>query len=550
MGAVYLAVDPAQRPAIPIVIKLLKADLVGDEEFVLRFKHEGELATRFASPHLVRVFDVGQVEETFYIAMEYLAGWSLSKVIQERQRREAPLRLPWIRRIILDALSGLAVLHGARDPSGAPLGFIHRDIAPKNLMVGARLRTHLIDLGIGKSTAQDWKTRTGVVLGTPGYMSPEQALGRVLDQRSDVFAMSLVLFELATLRRYIERGPIAEMMRATVLAPFRAPSSLRPELPRALDEILALGLAKKPEDRFQSAAELARALEEAIPPTDREREELEAATRELEADLGSPRVPSAVPDATTIAAREGGGRARARFGDTAATEALASPPDDGPQDTWPLGQWAPTHLQATAIRPAPRRAGRYLALAGVLVLAAAGLTTALVEPDRRVVARVVSEEPAPRATVAPRISPGARTATAGLDDTRTASAALELERGEDARERLEPPVERLRTRAPRSTGDGSRGDGTRAPEPPAEPREAPVPERAGLPELERHLDVLLERARTLRRRHPDGSPSRERIDHLLAELLQLRASARLEDERARVAVLERELERHEAYPTR
>jgi serine/threonine-protein kinase len=248
------------------VVKRLHGRLSSDPMIVRRFRHEAELASFVDSPYVAKVFDSGVVGDVLYIAMEYIDGWPLSRVIAELiQHRELP-KISAAVRMIEGAIEGLIVLHsGAHPETGAPLDIIHRDVAPKNIMVGEDGRSRLIDLGIGRSSARDWKTRTGVTVGTPGYMPPEQAFADTVDHRADIYSIGAVIFELLTLTPYIERGPIGKMLFAARVAKPRPPSSIRTDVPKALDDLVMKAVALSPEDRFTSAVELLAALREAVP---------------------------------------------------------------------------------------------------------------------------------------------------------------------------------------------------------------------------------------------------------------------------------------------
>src|SRR5262245_54588678 len=165
-GDVFLAKprNPARGIPPAVVIKRLHGSLAQESDFVRRFRHEAEIAVTVTSQHLVKCYDAGVVGEMFYIAMEYVAGWTLQRLIKELQGAQRPASLSSVRDIIGGALKGLEALHDARDPaSGELLSIVHRDIAPKNIMVGEDGVTRLIDLGIGKSSLQDWRTGTGVI---------------------------------------------------------------------------------------------------------------------------------------------------------------------------------------------------------------------------------------------------------------------------------------------------------------------------------------------------------------------------------------------------
>ncbi|MCA9638873.1 MAG: serine/threonine protein kinase, partial [Myxococcales bacterium] len=169
------------------------------------------------------------------------------------------LALDWRHAIdlVLGAIDGLDAIHRAVHPeTGEPLGIVHRDLAPKNLMVTPSASMVVIDLGLGKSNLQDWATRTGALMGTPRYMSPEQLRGARTDARSDVYGMGVVCFELLTGVRYIEAGELHEVLRRVLDHPFRPPTALARQLPPALDPLLQRALALEVDERLPSMAAL------------------------------------------------------------------------------------------------------------------------------------------------------------------------------------------------------------------------------------------------------------------------------------------------------
>lgn len=203
--------------------------------------------------------------------MEYIAGWTLGRLIKDLKKAEAFASTASVVDIVSGALTGLSTLHTAKHTETQEvLGIIHRDIAPKNIMVGEDGNTRLIDLGLGKSNLQDWRTSTGIVMGSPGYMAPEQVTADKIDHRVDLYAMGIVLWELLALKSYIKRAPVPIMLRAQVAPNFTPPSQHNDQVPAALDEICATALAIEPEGRFPSAQAFLQALREVVPEREEE----------------------------------------------------------------------------------------------------------------------------------------------------------------------------------------------------------------------------------------------------------------------------------------
>jgi serine/threonine-protein kinase len=254
MGDVLLA-RPAQVGAPPlVVIKRLHAELTKEEAFAKRFRHEAEVATAIDSPRIVKVLDAGRAGGSLYIAMEHVEGWTLQRLLRELAVAKRRPSLASVVAIVSGILEGLDAIHSSRDPTGRDLGVVHRDLAPKNVMIRSGGAITIIDLGLGKSKAQDWKTRTGTILGSPGYMAPEQVRAASADHRADLYAAAVMLYELAAVKPYIPRASVPEML-ARALMPETVEAACR-AVPPALAEVLRRGLAVDPNARHSSAREL------------------------------------------------------------------------------------------------------------------------------------------------------------------------------------------------------------------------------------------------------------------------------------------------------
>ncbi len=257
-GSAYLARPGSASVGVPtpVVIKRMHGELGSQPEFVRRFRHEAEIAVLVDSPHVARVFDVGAVAEEAYIALEYVPGWTLGRLLGVLNQRRRLSPEPVAFEVGRQFLTGLAALHRATDRNGEPLDVVHRDLSPKNLMVGDDGRVRIIDLGLGKSRAQDWQTRLGRVMGSPGYMPPEQISGQPVDQRADVYAAAVVLHELFTSERYISAGEPVSMLRRALEKPYAPVKLLRSDVPSELDRLLEQAMAPSPEARIRTVLEL------------------------------------------------------------------------------------------------------------------------------------------------------------------------------------------------------------------------------------------------------------------------------------------------------
>ena len=246
MGIVYKAVDPLIDRIV--AIKTINFNLSGDEigGFVERFNREAKSAGRLNHPNIVTIYDVGKTDDTAYIAMEHLEGQDLKEIIAAQTMR--PERIAEITAQIAD---GLAFAHDN--------GVVHRDIKPANIMILRNDVVKIMDFGIAM-TSSGTQTLDGTILGSPKYMSPEQVSGIVVDGRSDIFSLGAILYEMLTGIAVFGRGSsssLTSIMYQVVNEMPELPMKVNPAIPAAFDYIVSKALAKKPEDRYQSAREMA-----------------------------------------------------------------------------------------------------------------------------------------------------------------------------------------------------------------------------------------------------------------------------------------------------
>ena len=251
------------------VIKRLRPGLAEDESFRTMFLDEARLAARLNHPNVVHTYEVGEHDGVYFMAMEYLEGQSLNKIVREAEKRGHPLEPVVCARIISDALLGLHHAHTLKDFDGRPLEIIHRDISPHNLFVTYEGTTKVVDFGIAKAALSSTQTEVGVLKGKVAYMSPEQATGAPIDARSDVFAMGIVLWEMLTQRRLMTGDSAASTIHRLLTAPIPAASSMRHEVGATLDSIVECALEKDPNRRFASALAMREAIEAYLTATGR-----------------------------------------------------------------------------------------------------------------------------------------------------------------------------------------------------------------------------------------------------------------------------------------
>jgi serine/threonine protein kinase/ligand-binding sensor domain-containing protein len=251
MATVFKAYQPSMDRYV--AIKILPSHFTEDESFVGRFTQEARTLARLEHPHILPVHDYGEEDGTTYLVMRYVQAGTLKDLIN----REGTVSLRETARI-------LAQVGGALDYAHS-LDVIHRDIKPSNVLIDERGNTFLTDFGIAKLVAETAQfTASGAVIGTPAYMAPEQGMGQPVDYRCDIYALGVVLYELVTGRvPYEAETPLAVLLQH-VNAPLPLPRQIRPDLPEAVERVVLKAMAKKPEERFQSAQQMVDALAEAV----------------------------------------------------------------------------------------------------------------------------------------------------------------------------------------------------------------------------------------------------------------------------------------------
>ena len=267
MAEVFLAVALGpQGFQRTLVIKRMLSHLSKDRAFVKMFIDEAKLCGLLSHPNLVQIFEFGQIEESFFIAMEYVQGETLlavqAKLAEENRIAPVGAALEMVRQVCL----GLQYAHGLQSTAGQPLGIVHRDISPSNLMVNFHGGVKILDFGIARVTEElrETKTQAGTMKGKVSYMSPEQVKLENIDGRSDVFAVGIVLHELLTGRRLFKSSNEFTGAKLILEAVVPVPSSVNPAVPASVDPIVMRALDRNLETRYQSAGEMAEDLEKAL----------------------------------------------------------------------------------------------------------------------------------------------------------------------------------------------------------------------------------------------------------------------------------------------
>lgn len=276
MASLFLARRVEGPDTGHIALKVVRPHLARDAGYVQMFVDEARLGARLVHPNIVRIEELGQAGGTPFLAMEYVNGISLAQLITWLIQTRRGLSFGLSVHIGIGIARALHVAHELRDEAGNLLEVVHRDVSPQNILLGHDGGVKLIDFGVAKSKGRNWATVEGSLKGKLGYMSPEQALGRPIDRRTDVYALGVVLWEALTQRRLFVGD--TQLLLAQVQHPnILSPRSLVPSIPAALDDVVMRALHPDPLQRFATAAQLAAALEDSVPQAPEEEREAIAA---------------------------------------------------------------------------------------------------------------------------------------------------------------------------------------------------------------------------------------------------------------------------------
>jgi TonB family protein len=247
-----------------VAIKRILATMTDNSDFIGMFIDEAKLAAQLTHPNIVHIYDLGKIGRDYYIAMEYVDGKDLRSLLNAGRRKGEPLPLELGLLIAARLASALDYAHRKRDFEDRELGLVHRDVSPQNVLLTFEGDVKLCDFGIAKAVSKASQTQMGALKGKLQYMSPEQAWGRPVDARSDLFSLGSVLFEMVTGERLFPGESEISVLEAVRQAKTRTPRQVNPAIPREVDEIVARALAVDPQDRFQSAGEMKQQLGAAI----------------------------------------------------------------------------------------------------------------------------------------------------------------------------------------------------------------------------------------------------------------------------------------------
>lgn len=237
-----------------VAVKVLRQQFTHDDDFVKRFRREAQAAASLSHPNIVSIYDVGQVEDTYYIVMEYIDGANLNEIIRDR----APLQVDEAVRIASQICDALDHAHHNQ--------IIHRDIKPHNILIGNNGRVKVTDFGIARAVTSSTITQTGSVVGSVHYFSPEHAKGVVTGEKSDIYSLGIVLYQMLTGRLpFLGESPISVALKH-LQEPFEQPRKVNPYIPQSVENVILKAMRKNPLERYPSAAAMLRDLETCLQP--------------------------------------------------------------------------------------------------------------------------------------------------------------------------------------------------------------------------------------------------------------------------------------------
>ncbi|RMG16184.1 MAG: PEGA domain-containing protein [Deltaproteobacteria bacterium] len=242
-----------------VVLKKILPTYADNRRFVQMFIDEAKITVGLTHGNIAQVFDFGEVDGEYFLAMEFVHGQSLSRIEKRAGEMDLRIPIPIACFIVMEMCKGLHYAHRKTDDAGNPLGIVHRDVSPQNVMVSYEGQVKLVDFGIAKAATVAQDTEAGALKGKYLYFAPEQARGRELDARADIFATGIVLYELLTGRRPFE-GSLIEVLSAIASGDFAPPSAVNEEIPPSLERIVLKAMARRRADRYQSALDLQEAL--------------------------------------------------------------------------------------------------------------------------------------------------------------------------------------------------------------------------------------------------------------------------------------------------
>jgi serine/threonine-protein kinase len=236
-----------------IVIKRIRPHLSKQTSFVKMFLNEAKLAAQLNHPNIVQIYDLGKISESYFIAMEYIFGRDMRRIIPKADTMGIPFPMVYALKIASSVCEGLYYAHQKVDLYGNPLNIVHRDVTPENIFVSFDGTVKVLDFGIAKAANQIEQTRAGEIKGKLSYMSPEQCMGKQLDCRSDIFSLGVVLYEWLTGFKLFTGESEVAILKSITEGKIYAPSYFKSDIPEAVEAILMRALEKDRDRRYQTA---------------------------------------------------------------------------------------------------------------------------------------------------------------------------------------------------------------------------------------------------------------------------------------------------------
>lgn len=245
-----------------VAVKKILPSIAEDKEFISMFIDEAKIAGQLTHANIAQIFDLGNINDEYYIALEYVPGHDLRVIFDRCVRTGRKLDIGMVCFVVSKICEGLDYAHNKKDANGEPMNIIHRDISPQNILLSYDGECKLIDFGIAKATNKSSATQVGILKGKFSYMSPEQVSGKTnIDRRSDIFALGIVLFELLTLKRLFLGQSDFETLEKIRKVEVSPPTLYNSDIPEALEDIVLKALEKDVSQRYQTASELQEALQ-------------------------------------------------------------------------------------------------------------------------------------------------------------------------------------------------------------------------------------------------------------------------------------------------
>ena len=245
-----------------IAIKRIRPHLSEHRDFINMFLGEAKLAAQLTHSNIVQIYDLGRIQDSYFIAMEYVAGRDMSALMPKTTERNIPFPFEYALKIASQVCEGLHYAHSLTDQYGNPLHIVHRDVSPENIRISWTGAVKILDFGIAKAVTQVHETKAGEIKGKLSYMSPEQVLGKEIDARSDVFALGCVLYEALTGQKLHTGSNDLDVMNKIVESHVYPPRYFRDDIPEGAEAIIMKALEKDRRKRFQTARDMQMAIDD------------------------------------------------------------------------------------------------------------------------------------------------------------------------------------------------------------------------------------------------------------------------------------------------